>query len=71
MGTPYGIEVFGDRSEAEIGDPCMTGVVHEDVRLAVCQCGHEARFRTATYSLEVPMNDIAGVEVAEAFSDVR
>jgi hypothetical protein len=27
-------------------------------------------FRMATYPLEVPVNDVAGVEVAEAFSDV-
>jgi hypothetical protein len=27
-------------------------------------------FRATTYSLEVPMNDVARVEVAEALSDV-
>jgi len=31
---------------------------------------HEARFTAITYSLEVPMYHIAGVEVAEAISDV-
>jgi hypothetical protein len=30
----------------------------------------ERRFRTTTYSLEVPMDDIAGMEVAEALGDV-
>jgi hypothetical protein len=49
----------------------VIGVVHKDVRLEVCQCGGKIRSRTATYPLEVSVNDIAGVEVAEALSDVR
>jgi hypothetical protein len=48
----------------------MIGVVHKDVWLDVYQYGGRIRFRTTTYTLEVPMNDIAGVEVAEALSDV-
>ena len=44
----------------------MTGAVHEDVRLAGCQYGGKIIFRTTTYSLEAPMDDIAGVEVAKA-----
>jgi hypothetical protein len=48
----------------------MARVVDKNVRLAGRQYGREMRFRTATYSLEVPMNDIAGVEVAEALGDV-
>jgi len=31
----------------------------------------ETRLTTITYSLEVPMYHVAGVEVAEALSDVR
>ena len=49
----------------------MTGVVHKDIRLARCQCGGDLRLRTATYPFEVPVNDVAGVEIAEALSDVR
>ena len=48
----------------------MTGVVDKDVRLAEHQYGCKTRSRITTYSLEVPMNDIAGVEVAEALGDV-
>ena len=48
----------------------MAGVVDKDVRLAGRQYGGETSFRITTYSLEVPMNDIAGVEVAEALGDV-
>jgi len=29
------------------------------------------RFEFVTYSLEVPVNHIGGVEVAEAFGDIR
>ena len=35
-----------------------------------CQYDGNRIFRTATYSLEVPMDDIAGVEVVEAIGDV-
>ena len=69
-GAPHGIQVASDRSEAKIRQTCMTGVVHKDVLLDMYQYGGEARHGTTTYPLEVPMNDIAGVEVAEALSDV-
>ena len=69
-GTPRGIRVFNDSSKAEICEARMTGIVHKDVWLGVYQCGGETRLRVTTYSLEVPMNDIAGVEVTEALSDV-
>jgi hypothetical protein len=70
LGARYGIQVLSDRSETKIRDSCMTGVVHKDIWLTGCQYGGETRFRTTTYPLEVPMNDIAGVEVAEALGDV-
>ena len=66
-----GFQVLSDRSEAKIRETRMTGVVHKDVRLSRCQCGADLRLRTATYPLEVPVDDIAGVEIAEALSDVR
>jgi hypothetical protein len=68
--TLYGVQISSDRSEAKVREMCMTAVVHKDVWLDVCQCGGKTRFRTTTYSLEVPMNNIAGVEIAEALSDV-
>ena len=70
-GGRYGIQVLNDGSETKIRDACMTGVVHKDVRLVECQYGSATRFRTATYSLEAPMNHIAGVDVAQALSNVR
>jgi len=45
-------------------------VVHKDVWLTRCQYGGETRLGTTTYSLEVPVNHIAGMEVAEPFSGV-
>ena len=68
-GGRYGIQILSDGSEAKIRDACMTRIVHKDVRLAECQHSSAMRFRIATYSFEVPMNHIAGVEVAEALSD--
>ena len=69
-GAPGGIQVSSDRGEAEIGDACVTGVIHKDVWLARCQWGDETRFKITTYSLEIPMDHIARVEVAEALSDI-
>ena len=71
LDAPDGIQVLRDSGEAEIGDPRMTGIIHKDVRLVGRQRAGETRFRTATYSLEVPVNDITGMEVAEALGDVR
>jgi hypothetical protein len=70
LGAPCGIHISGDRGEAKIRDFCMTRVVHKNIWLGVCQCDGGIIFRT-TYSLEVPMNDTAGVEVAEALGDIR
>jgi hypothetical protein len=47
----------------------MPRVVDEDVCLDGCRYCDGTEFGT-TYSLEVPMNDIAGVEVVEALGDV-
>jgi len=69
-GTLHGIRVLSERGKAKIGDACMTRVVHQDVRLAERQRSSEMRFRTATYSLEIPVNHVAGVEVAEALSNI-
>ena len=64
------IQILGDSSEAKIRQTRMAGVIHKDVWLDGCQCGSEARLEIITYSLEIPVNDIAGVEVTEALSDV-
>ena len=47
----------------------MTRVVYEDVCLAEYEYDGLTGFRTTTYSLEVSVNHIAGMEVAEAISD--
>jgi len=56
---------------AKIRDACMTGVIHKDVRLAGCQYGGEMRLRTTTHSLDVPMDNITGMDVVKAVGDLR
>ena len=68
-GAPDGIQVLSDCGKAEICDQRITGVVHKDVWLTRCQYGGKGRHRT-TYSLEVTMDHVAGMEVAEASGDV-
>ena len=48
----------------------MTGVIYKDVLLVGCLYNGEMRLGATTYSFEVPMNHIAGVEVAEALCNV-
>ena len=57
--TLYRILIFHEYSLAKIGDACMTGVVHEDVKLIGYQYGGAARFRMTTYSFDAPMNNFA------------
>ena len=71
LGTPDGIRVLSDHSEAKICETRMTGIIHKNVVLAGCQCGDETRLGAITYPLEVPVNNIAGLEVVEAPSYVR
>jgi hypothetical protein len=68
--TPHGIQVLSNRSEAKICDVHVSDVVHKDVWLAECQYSGETIFGITTYTLEVPVDDIAGVEVVEAPSDI-
>ena len=69
--TRYRIQVLSHRGKAEIRDDRTTGVVNEDIWLTGSQHGGEMRYKTTTYTLEVPVYHITRVEVAEAFSDVR
>ena len=69
-GTLDRIQVLSDCSEAKIHNARMTRAVHQDVWLISYQYNSKARFKTSTYSLEVPMNYIAGMEVTEAIGDV-
>jgi len=70
-GGPHGIQVLSNHGEAEIGDTCMTGIIHKDIRLVECQYGGRIISRTVTYSLEVPVNHIARVEVTKSLSNIR
>lgn len=44
---------------------------HEYVHLVGRQGGDEARCEIMTYSLEISVDDIAGVEITEALRDLR
>ena len=67
--APDGIQVLSNCGETEVRDQCITRVIHEDVWLAVCEYSCKTGYKT-TYSFEVPMDNIAGVEIAEATGDV-
>ena len=64
------IHVDSDCSQTKIHDPRMAVGIYEDIRLIGCQYSDGARFRTVTYALEVTMNHIARVEIAEGISDI-
>jgi len=70
LGALHGIYVSSDSGKAEIGDACMTRVVHKNVFLTEGQYGGETGFRT-TDPFQISVNYVAGVEVIEARSNVR
>jgi len=47
----------------------VTSGIHEDIRLEKCQCDGKTWLRTTTYSLEISINYVAGVEISKAISD--
>ena len=66
----HGTWVFSECGKAKIRDACVTRVIHQDVSLAERQHDSGARSGTVTHSLEIPVNHIACVEVAESLSDI-
>ena len=66
-----GVQVLSDRSKTEIRDPCVAGVIHKDIWLDMHQNGGKPGLRTITYSLEITVNYVAGVEKVKTFSDAR
>ena len=71
---PYGVQVFCDNSDAKIRNACMGDVadnVHKYVHLVGCEYYSEIIFGRTTYTLEVSVDHIAGMQVAEAFCDLR
>jgi hypothetical protein len=68
-GTPSGVRVFGDLSEAKVRNAYMTRVFHEDVGLV----GYERDVKqdgTITYSFEIPVYHTAGMKILEALGNV-
>jgi hypothetical protein len=66
----YRVQVLGDRSKTKIGDPCTVIATHKDIWLDMCQYGSKIGFRTITYSLEIAVNYVAGVEKVKPFGDI-
>lgn len=62
--------MMSDCRKAEIRDASAAGLVHKDVWLVGCQYDREWGPKTITYSFEVAVNHIAGVEVANSGDDV-
>ena len=68
--TRYGIQILSNCGKAKICDARTTRAIHEDIWLTGSHYGDKIGYRNTTHSLEVPMNHIARVEVAQAFSDI-
>jgi len=69
-GAPHGIQVLSDRRETKICDSRVAGVIHEDIWLDTCQCGGKTGFIPITYSFQITVNYVAGVEEVKPFSDI-
>ena len=69
--VPHRIKALSDRRETEIRDPRMAGVIHEDIWLGTCESGRITGLMPTTYPSEIAVNNIAGVEEAKAFNDIR
>ena len=55
----------------KICDACATGAVHKDVWLAGDQYNNGTKFIVITHPLDVPVDHIVGMQVGEAFGDIR
>jgi len=60
-GASHRIQILSDRGKAKIRDPCAASVIHKDIRLDTYECGGKTGLNSITYSLEVTMNYVAGV----------
>jgi len=58
------------RSTAKIRDSCVTSVIHEDVRLAMCQSGQNTKLILITYSFEITMDYVARVKKVKTLSNI-
>lgn len=48
----------------------MAGVIYKNIRLVGYQYDGNTGFRRSAYSLEVSMNNVAGMEMVKAFDDI-
>ena len=71
LSAPYQTLVLRDHRQAKICDPWAAGVIHNNIWLSRCQRDRKMGFQTITHSLEIPVEDIAGVKVIQAISDTR
>lgn len=69
-GSWDGIYVPNDGREAEIRDACSTRVVNKDIPLAGRQHRCEIWIRTGTNSFQVPVDNVAGMQIAETPRDI-
>ena len=70
MTAPYCIQAVSDYSKAKICNACMAGTIYKNVWLAGYQYGVNTRFWRSAYSLEISMNDVAGMEMVKALGDI-
>ena len=61
--------ILSDHGKTEVRDLRTTVGTHKDVRLTECQDGR-MRPETITYSLEISMNHVAGVEIVKAIGNI-
>ena len=65
-----GIRVPSYHSNARIRNSCVASSIHKDTWLDICQYAGKAGPNITTYTLEITMDYVAGVEKAKAFSDI-
>lgn len=70
-GDRHRIITLNDCRQTEIRDPRMAVVINKDIWLNTCQSGGNTGFRGITYSLEVPVDDVTGVEKVKTLSNIR
>jgi len=68
--APYKIQVLSDRSKPKIGDPCVASGIDKHISLDACKKKIKRGLEKITYSLEIAVGYIAGVEKVKSFGDI-
>ena len=71
---PNGVQVFRDDGNAKVRNTCVGDIVdniHEYVHLVGREYYGGTTFGTTTYTLEISVDHVTGVQVAEALRDLR